>query len=685
MRSLFARISGRSQSTVPSPGPALQREPDMRLLREGDAARDRRDWLAAAAAYESHLENEPDDFDIWVQLGHMRKEAVNFEAANRAYIQASAIAPMDADLLLQIGHLRKLQGDMRSAADFYKRSLELKDSPEAAIELSRLVGVSADQLAASGGEQQTGGVREKILSSGYFDPNWYIENYPDLLGGKAQPLEHFIEYGGREWRSPGPNFDTNWYLHQNPDVAHGVMIGLFNPLVHFLDHGRHEGRAARPPAGVLKSAMAAIESVIDLEPGIYASEPIQNLKALAIADGREGSRVQSCVKSIFESLDAPYDYIVCLPWLIHGGADLVATHFIKAVVESFGLESALVLICDHDRLDALAWMPRGIHIRSLPAHDRSLSVAERAEVISLLIQAVRPRAVLNVNSEACWELFKTTGRTMSQLAALYGCMFCRDYTADGRPAGYSETHFRESIPFLTTVFLDNGSFADELSKQFGLPDTYRRKLVPIRQPITIRTATRTPPASATDGDDRDDNRPRTVFWASRFCRQKNIDLLLAIARQAPDIRFDIWGKGDDEFEEKLRTAEQSLRNITLKGPYSRFSDISTDRYGAFVYTSLWDGIPNVLLEVGAAGVPIVAPNIGGIRELVTSDTGWLIEDPDSTESFVSALREIIDDPREADRRAAEMLALLDREHSWDAYRAALTQKSDLLRCSDAEV
>ena len=51
-------------------------------------------------------------------------------------------------------------------------------------------------------------------------------------------LLHYASYGGSEGRNASAQFDGARYLAENPDVAAAGM----NPLVHFLYHGRFEGR-----------------------------------------------------------------------------------------------------------------------------------------------------------------------------------------------------------------------------------------------------------------------------------------------------------------------------------------------------------------------------------------------------------------------------------------------------------
>lgn len=101
----------------------------------GDAARERRHWRKAAEAYASYLNLRPRDFHIWVQLGHMHKEAGAFDFADAAYARAMWLRPDNDDLLLSLGHLRKLENKQEEAAGFFTRAARSSGNAEALREL----------------------------------------------------------------------------------------------------------------------------------------------------------------------------------------------------------------------------------------------------------------------------------------------------------------------------------------------------------------------------------------------------------------------------------------------------------------------------------------------------------------------------------------------------------------------
>jgi glycosyltransferase involved in cell wall biosynthesis len=58
-----------------------------------------------------------------------------------------------------------------------------------------------------------------------------------------------------------------------------------------------------------------------------------------------------------------------------------------------------------------------------------------------------------------------------------------------------------------------------------------------------------------------------------------------------------------------------------------------------------DGIPNVLLEAMAAGVPIITTPVSGIPEIVTDDVNGRIVPPDAPAELAAAMAALLDDPK----------------------------------------
>ena len=78
---------------------------------------------------------------------------------------------------------------------------------------------------------------EAIRKSGLFDPEHYVETYPDVAERNVDPLVHYLEEGAREGRDPHPDFDTAFYLEQCKQRGEEPA----NPLLHYLLIGAARG------------------------------------------------------------------------------------------------------------------------------------------------------------------------------------------------------------------------------------------------------------------------------------------------------------------------------------------------------------------------------------------------------------------------------------------------------------
>ena len=81
-------------------------------------------------------------------------------------------------------------------------------------------------------------------------------------------------------------------------------------------------------------------------------------------------------------------------------------------------------------------------------------------------------------------------------------------------------------------------------------------------------------------------------------------------------------------------------------------------------TSLWEGLPLAPLEAMAAGVPVVAPGVSGIPEIVDSGrNGFLCEH--SAEAYASALRRLEAEPGLVEGFISQGRTTIQEKFSWE--------------------
>jgi glycosyltransferase involved in cell wall biosynthesis len=76
-------------------------------------------------------------------------------------------------------------------------------------------------------------------------------------------------------------------------------------------------------------------------------------------------------------------------------------------------------------------------------------------------------------------------------------------------------------------------------------------------------------------------------------------------------------------------------------------------FDVFALPSLWEGLPNALLEAMAMGLAVVATKVDGVPELVRHDANGLLCEPKDTQTLFVALQDLVLDPELRQRLGAE--------------------------------
>ena len=172
---------------------------------------------------------------------------------------------------------------------------------------------------------------------------------------------------------------------------------------------------------------------------------------------------------------------------------------------------------------------------------------------------------------------------------------------------------------------------------------------------------------------------RKLIWASRLDHQKRPDLIMKLARKLadlhPDIAIDVYGSAVlDAFD---INEFSTCSNIAYCGPFENFDALPLQDYAGFLYTSDYDGLPNVVLEAMANGLSVIAPDVGGIAEAVNADNGYIVKPSQNdgvyVDNYIRAIEDLFgdDEIRVAKSKAARQL-IVDR-HSMTAYLAQLDE------------
>ncbi|MBI2190796.1 MAG: glycosyltransferase [Planctomycetes bacterium] len=204
----------------------------------------------------------------------------------------------------------------------------------------------------------------------------------------------------------------------------------------------------------------------------------------------------------------------------------------------------------------------------------------------------------------------------------------------------------------------------ESARQF----THRRSGIPLSKLVTIPNGVEMDRFNLSRGAFRTElgigpTAPLLVS-VGRLERQKGtrylIEAMAQVRDRFPEAILVLVGSGPDEAELKARARNLAVdARIRFVGWRPDVPRVLVDA-DLFILASLWEGMPNVVLEAMAARCAVVASSVGGCPDLVVpSQTGVLVP-PGQSDALAGAIRDLLEQPEtlkamgEAGRRRAEV-------------------------------
>ncbi len=142
---------------------------------------------------------------------------------------------------------------------------------------------------------------------------------------------------------------------------------------------------------------------------------------------------------------------------------------------------------------------------------------------------------------------------------------------------------------------------------------------------------------------------KVLLAAGRLSGQKGFEYLIDAAALMRQKREDfvvlIAGKGREEAALKQRIAVNNLQEVVHLLGFREDTESLTKGADLFVLSSLYEGMPNVVMEAMAVGKAVVATDVNGVRELMLDGESGLIVPPKDSAALAEAILKILDDPQ----------------------------------------
>lgn len=184
------------------------------------------------------------------------------------------------------------------------------------------------------------------------------------------------------------------------------------------------------------------------------------------------------------------------------------------------------------------------------------------------------------------------------------------------------------------------------------------------------------------------NDSKTLLFVGRLHKQKGVDILLEairpLAERHPELRLLLAGEGPLEPQIRQwihdKQLEKQIRVLGYRDDVPSLMRASS----ALVLPSLWEGLPNVVLEAMAARLPVICTDVDGSRDLVVSEsTGWLAK-PGSATSLQSTIEQWLGtDPLLIRGITERSQAIVSEQFTWtiaankhaELYRRLMAERS----------
>ncbi len=313
-----------------------------------------------------------------------------------------------------------------------------------------------------------------------------------------------------------------------------------------------------------------------------------------------------------------------------GGAQLHVLELVKGLRERF----EFLVVVGPDPFLAGELEALGVSVRVLPALRRDLAPGDDLRVVRAL------RAQIRASRPSMVHTHSTKAGVLGRIAAW----------REGVPALHTAHawSFSDGLPWRRVAFaVPVEILAGHVTRRFAVVSDADRRIAlryRVARPHQLRVVHNGVPDTALRAKPEAQGTPTITMVARMAAPKDQLLLLQALALVPEPFRLALVGDGPDRgaIEAAIRELGLSER-VELPGVSDRVAELLAQAQIAAL-VSRQEGFPLVVLEAMRAGLPVVASDVGGVREAVVDGVTGLLVARGDVGGLASALRRLIADP-----------------------------------------
>lgn len=145
-----------------------------------------------------------------------------------------------------------------------------------------------------------------------------------------------------------------------------------------------------------------------------------------------------------------------------------------------------------------------------------------------------------------------------------------------------------------------------------------------------------------------------VGTIAEFTRNKGLQYAISAVKEIPNILYIIIGTGEEEYSIKRQIKFLNLEDKVLLAGFIPDASKLLKAFDIFLLSSVKEGMPYVIMEAGFANLPVVATDVGGIKEIISNNESGIIVKSKDPEAINRAIISLIENTNQRNTLAEKL-------------------------------